>query len=133
MLFITTAAIQFSYLLQQPFLLSVTKDLALDKKKSDHIVESWIGKPTVLKCAIRRNVILTTQYKWNVITELKYITRGIKRGANKTSYTFIPLSEKDFGKYRCTIETAATTVEHEILLKQIRKFHCKRSYLFFVI
>jgi hypothetical protein len=97
------------------------KDLILDKTKSDHIVESWIGKPTIIKCAIHRKVILTTKYKWNVVSEAKDITRGIKRGGNKTSYTFIPLSEKDFGKYKCTVRTAATTVEHEILLRQIRK------------
>ena len=100
----------------------VTKDIALDNKRSDKIVESWIGKPTILKCAIQRKVILSTNYKWSVVSEKKDITRGIKRGGNKTSYTFIPLSGRDFGKYECTIWTAATTVKHEIVLKQIRKF-----------
>jgi hypothetical protein len=107
------------------------KDLVLDSKKSDHIVESWIGKPTVLKCAIQRKVIRTTNYKWSVVSEAKDITRGIKTGGNKTSYTFIPLSKKDFGKYKCTIWTAATIVEREIVLKQIRKFFisCLRYFL----
>ena len=93
----------------------------LNQRKSDHIVESWIGEPTLLKCVIRRNVILATTYKWNVVSDSKDIRRGIiRKGGNKTSYAFTPLSEKDFGKYKCTIKTEATTVEHEILLKQIR-------------
>lgn len=95
----------------------------LNLRKSDNIVESWIGEPTFIKCAIRRNVILATTYKWNVVSDSKDIRRGIIRsGGNKTSYAFIPLSEKDFGKYKCIIKTEATTVEHEILLNQIRMF-----------
>ena len=107
--------------LKNSFFLLLAKDLVLDQRKSDHIVESWIGEPTLLKCVIRRNVILATNYKWNVVSDSKDIRRGIiRRGGNRTSYAFTPLSDKDFGKYKCTIKTEATTVEHEILLNQIR-------------
>ncbi|XP_028401185.1 titin-like isoform X2 [Dendronephthya gigantea] len=95
------------------------RNLMLDSKKTDNVVESWIGKPTVLKCAIFRNRILKTSYMWQVVSEKKDITRGIKKGGSKTSYTFIPQSDKDFARYKCTISTEATIVEHEILVQQI--------------
>lgn len=95
--------------------------MVLDEKKTDSVVESWVGKPTVLKCAILRNRILKTSYKWQVVSEEKDITRNITSGGNKTFYTFIPQSDKDFGRYRCTISTAATSVKHEILVQQIRE------------
>ena len=96
-------------------------DIMLNRKDSDVVVESWIGRKTELNCAIHRKVNMTTKYEWSVVTEGKDITRSITREPNRTSYTFIPLSKKDFGKYKCKISTLSTVEQHTIDLKQIGK------------
>lgn len=98
-------------------------DIMFNSQESDFILQSWIGRKTELNCAIHmRKIKMEIAYEWSVVTEDKDITRGITRSHNKTSYTFIPLSKRDFGKYRCKIITASTKVEHTIVLQQIGEF-----------
>lgn len=98
-------------------------DLKLDTKKSDHEVKSLVNKTVVLTCAFERERVIATHYEWMAFGGTKDLTnkRSLSYGGNKTSYTFIPISARDFGQYECTIRTDNTKIQHEIILKQLRK------------
>ena len=96
-------------------------DVMVNRKDSDVVVQSWIGKKTELNCAIHRKVNVKTSYEWSVVSEDKDLTRGITRTPNRTSYTFTPWTKSDFGKYMCKVTTASTVEEHTIDLQQIGK------------
>lgn len=103
----------------------------VNEQESDFIVQSWIKRKTALNCVIKRKVYLKTAYEWYFESGEKDITRGIVRKSTKTSYSFIPTSKRDFGRYRCTIRTASSVVEHTIELQQIGKYMIVRSNEYF--